>query len=325
MKKVGNWNLVADIGGTNARFAALAAGAMEGGHRFFHSVQEYPQFYGLISRLLAEIATATNFSGPPQKVCLAVACPAHDDHIAFTNSHWEFSQLQLTKLIDCASLAVINDFEAVAHSITELQAGDCLQIGGDQPRPDKPIGILGPGTGLGVAGLVRQREDYSVLDTEGGHVDFAPVNEEQIAILRYLQKSYGRVSVERLISGQGLLSIYQALCHLEKMSPVLAAPAEVTAAALDGDDPLALRTLHLFCEVLGGFAGDLALTLGARGGIYIAGGIIPRFPQFFAESGFRRCFEAKGRFNGYVKQIPVYLVVRENLGLLGAAKKLKLL
>ena len=177
------WNLVADIGGTNARFAAVLDGEQESRFQFFHSVDEYPQFENLIAILLDEIATATGWHSAPQRACLAVACPADTETIAFTNSHWRFSKSDLKVLLGCDELIVINDFEAVAHGITELDDTDLIQVGGDAPVKRKAIGILGAGTGLGVAGLVPFENGYQVLDTEGGHADYAPINDQQSAVV----------------------------------------------------------------------------------------------------------------------------------------------
>jgi glucokinase len=319
-----NWSLVADIGGTNARFAALREGQLEGEFEFYHSVEEYPEFSDLVVKLRDEIAAASGFVGAPKSVCLAVACPADVEHISFTNSHWEFTKDQLKHWFDCEQLVVINDFEAVAHGITELKADDVIQIGGDKAQLHKPIGILGAGTGLGMAALISHSDGYHVLDTEGGHADFAPVDQRQMDLLSCLRQTYKRVSLERVLSGKGIVNIYTAICQMEKAPVKFNTPPEVVAAAIDGSDPVALAALNTFCESMGAAAGNLALTLGARGGIYIAGGVVPRFSDFFASSGFRNKFEDKGRFVSYLQPIPVYLVMRNNLGLLGAAKKLHL-
>ena len=317
------WNLVADIGGTNARFSAVLEGQLESEHEFHYSVEEYPEFAGLIGGLLAEIAEATGWNNPPVNACFAVACPADTEVIAFTNSHWKFTKISLKQALGCENLAVINDFEAVAHGIVELDESDLVQVGGQSPIADKAIGILGAGTGLGVAGLVQHSDGYHVLDTEGGHADYAPIDEIQSAVVNCLRETYGRVSLERLLSGKGLLNIYTALCTIEGVDAVFTTPAEVVAGALDTADAKALQTLNMFCEGMGSAAGNLALTLGAKGGIYIAGGVIPRFQEFFINSGFRSKFEDKGRFVNYLQPIPVYIVIRSNLGLLGAAKKLQ--
>jgi len=317
------WNLVADIGGTNARFSAVPVGDLESCYEFHHSVEEHPEFADLVEDLLAEIAKATGWDTPPESACFAVACPADVEEIAFTNSHWHFTKTQLKKLLGCNNLFVINDFEAVAHGITELNDNDLVQVGGDKPVATKPIGILGAGTGLGVAGLVPAENSYHVLDSEGGHADYPPTTDRMAAVVDVLREEYGRVSLERLLSGKGIFNIYRSLCKINKIDRAYETPAEVAAAAQGGSDELALQSLNMFCSGMGSAAGNLALTYGAKGGIYIAGGVVPRFIDFFIQSDFRHKFEEKGRFVSYLKPIPIFIVVRENLGLLGAAKKLK--
>ncbi|HEY7775505.1 MAG TPA: glucokinase [Kineobactrum sp.] len=317
------WNLIADIGGTNARFAALLDGELESQFEFHHSVHEYPAFSDLIVKLREELATIADIHSAPTAVCLGVACPADTEQISFTNSHWSFTRKELMQWLGCEQIAVINDFEAVAHGITALNPADYLQIGGEPPIPNKAIGLIGAGTGLGMAALLPVDNDYHVFDTEGGHADFAPVDPLQIHVLNYLRAIYGRVSLERLLSGKGLLNLYHAMCDLHSAEPVLTQPADVVAASLAQTNPLALAALNVFCEAFGATAGNLALTLGARGGVYIAGGVIPRFSEFFIASGFRDKFENKGRFRAYLQPIPVFLVTRDNLGLLGAAKYLQ--
>ena len=318
----GEWSLVADIGGTNARFSALPLGDLESEYTFNHSVEEHPQFSELIVDVVKEIIQATGWNSAPKNACFAVACPADNEEIAFTNSHWHFTKSELKALLNCEQVWVINDFEAVAHGITELDEKDFVQVGGDTSVAEKPIGILGAGTGLGIAGLVNLNNGYHVLDTEGGHADFPPINDKQAAVVNLLREEYGRVSLERLLSGNGIFNIYKSLCALESQETVHAKPADIVAAAQTGQDSIALQTLNMFCEGMGSAAGNLALTLGAKGGIYIAGGVVPKFQDFFVKSDFRLKFEDKGRFVNYLKPIPVYLVTRNNLGLIGAAKRL---
>ncbi|MBT7374309.1 MAG: glucokinase [Porticoccaceae bacterium] len=318
------WNLVADIGGTNARFSAIPDdGSLESNYEFHHSVEEYPKFSDLIGGLLAEIAEATGWDHAPTNVCLAVACPADRVNISFTNSHWQFNKAELKNLLGCENLWVINDFEAVAHGITELDDHDLVKLGGGEALDNKPIGILGAGTGLGVAGLVRHAHGYHVIDTEGGHADFAPLDEVQHAVVERLRVIFGRVCLERILSGKGILNVYTALCSIQGAQAKFDDPAQIVTAAQAGSDEKAEQTLNIFCDAMGAAAGNLALTFGAQGGIYIAGGVIPRFQDFFISSSFRSKFEDKGRFAEYMKPIPVYLVTRSNLGLLGAAKKLQ--
>ena len=316
------WQLVADIGGTNARFSALLPGQLESRHQFFYTVAEHADFIELLARLRTDIAAATGWQGAPSAACLAVACPADGPQIRFTNSHWQFSKTELVTALQ-SPVELINDFAAIAHGVTELSADDVIQVGGDQPRADSAIAVLGPGTGLGVSAVIPAGGHYAVVDGEGGHVGFAPGDERQAALLGVLQTRYGgHVSAERILSGSGLVTLYQSLGQLDAQPTPLSHAAQITAAAVDGSDRLAVATVEQFCQIMGTVAGDLALTLGARGGVYLAGGVIPRFADIFVASQFRQYFQNKGRFADYLAAIPVYLVVREQLGLLGAAKYL---
>jgi glucokinase len=316
------WNLVADIGGTNARFAALPVGHLHSEIDFHYSVQAHPSFAQLISRVKEDLA-ANGFRTPPSAVCIAVASPVDAECISFTNSHWSFSRNELAHWLGCAQLELINDFEAVAHGVTELTSDDYVQIGGGRAVPGRAVGVLGAGTGLGVAALIPLNRGYHILASEGGHADFAPASPLQIEVFNYLQAIHGHVSLERVLSGSGLFNIYSALCNLQTLPPALSSPAEVLSAALADSDAQARAALNMFCEAFGASAGNLALTLGARGGIYIGGGVIPRFIDFFKTSSFREKFESKGRFRSYLQPIPVFLITRSNPGLVGAAKYLQ--
>lgn len=316
------WQLVADIGGTNARFAALQVGQLESEHQFFYTVAEHADFIELLAQLRRDIAEATGWVDAPQRACLAVACPADGVEIKFTNSHWHFSKQEVAKALE-SSVEIINDFAAIAHGVTELGADDVIQVGGVTPQQGKPMAVLGPGTGLGVSALIPHSGGYAVVDGEGGHVGFAPGDARQAAILVGLQQRFGgHVSAERLLSGRGIVTLYQQLAELDGVAAPLQQAADITAAALSDSDPLAIATLHQFCQIMGTVAGDVALNFGAKGGVYLAGGVIPRFSDFFSASQFREYFQNKGRFADYLAAIPVYLVVRDHLGLLGAAKHL---
>jgi glucokinase len=254
-----------------------------------------------------------------------VACPADREFVTFTNSNWVIDRKDLAYSLHLARVEIINDFEAIGHAVTSLQAGDWAQIGAGDAHPEKPMVVLGPGTGLGVCGVLPRSDGNGVfvVPGEGGHVDFAPVDEEEMEIHRVLLTRYRRVSAERLLSGSGLQNIYGALSELHGESPRLETPAAITAAALAGDDRLAVETLAVFCRVLGSVAGNFALTFGASGGVFVAGGIPPRVLSILDASGFRERFEAKGRFRDYLSDIPTRVVTRSNPGLLGALKFLQ--
>jgi glucokinase len=236
-----------------------------------------------------------------------------------TNYHWQFSIEQMRQRLGLETLVVVNDFTALAMSLPRLAPGQRRQVGGGLARERSVVGVLGAGSGLGVSGLIPAGEGWVALGTEGGHTSFSPRDEREIAILRYGLKHYSHLSHERLLSGPGLELIHRALrAHAGLRPEPLAAP-DITRRALEGVDPLCLETLEAFCSVLGNVAGNLAVTLGALGGIYIGGGIVPRLGTYFDRSPFRSRFEDKGRFTDYVKGIPTYVVTAEHATFVGAS------
>jgi glucokinase len=318
------WNLVADIGGTNARFAVHDIETDELQKVIVLSVAEYPTFMDALLHLLSQIHQEAKWEVWPHAACLAVACPVDRELISFTNSSWKFTRTELAQTLNQVPVEVINDFSAVAYSIPALHPHEWHQIGGLEPHTDKPVAILGPGTGLGVCTLVPVNEGFKVMDGEGGHIDFAPVNNREIAVLRLLQKRYKRVSIERLLSGAGIVNIYQSICALESQPVIYQSAQQITEAALTDKDDLSIEALSIFCQVLGSTASNLALISGAKGGVYIAGGIAPRFVDFINNSDFRKRFEDKGRFEFYVKDIPIRIILKQHLGLFGAVQRIKL-
>ena len=316
------WQLVADIGGTNARFGLndYGAGSIPLVKRY--RVSEHPEFTETLSHFLKDVADMGLWRPIPQRACLAVACPVERDVVQFTNSPWVIDRLQVSAQLYGIAVDLINDFTAVAHAVPGLTPNEWYQVGGTVAEPNRPVAILGPGTGFGVSSLVPCGSGCQVIEGEGGHVDFAPVDAEEVAVLNILRARFGRVSVERLLSGAGIMNIYQAVGQLSHKELPFQTPAEVTNAALIGIDALAVKTLGMFCRVLGSVAGNLALTVGAKGGVYIAGGIVPQCIEFLKNSDFRTRFEAKGRFRNYLATIPVRVIHKEHLGLVGAANYL---
>ena len=316
------WHLVADIGGTNARFAVVEPDSSGLVFSRRYVVEDYPRFGDAIDRFLAETADEEQWTAFPEAACFALACPVIGERATFTNSSWRLDKAEVTEKLGKSRVEFINDFEAVGHGITRLRRADWTELCPGQAIDGEPVGVLGPGTGLGVGAVVPTANDYRVLAGEGGHVDFAPVDRIEVEVLEFLTEQYGRVSAERVISGQGLLNTYRALAAIGDLPAPLETTASVTEKALSGADPLARETLAVFCRCLGSFAGNLALTLGARGGIYIAGGIVPRILSFLLESEFETRFRAKGRFNDYIAAIPVRVINSADVGLAGAAIKL---
>ena len=240
-----------------------------------------------------------------------------------TNHTWAFSIKEMKENLGFEHLEIINDFTAVSMAIPMLKKEDLIQFGGGEPVKDKPIAVYGAGTGLGVAHLVHVDKRWVSLPGEGGHVDFAPNSEEEDMILEQLRAEMGHVSAERILSGSGLVNLYHAIVKSDGRLPENLQPKDVTERALKDSCIDCRRALSLFCVIMGRFGGNLALTLGTFGGVYIAGGVVPRFLDFFKASGFRGGFEDKGRFKAYVEDIPVYLIVHDNPGLLGAGAHLR--
>lgn len=318
-----HWYLLADVGGTNARFAVGDPASDELRGVVSMSVADHPTFIAALQSYLARLEESGEWQPHPAKGCLAVACPADRPVITFTNSDWVIHRKDLAVSLGVASISVINDFEALGYAAAGFMDGDWEQLGAGRTRAGKAVGVIGPGTGLGVCTALPSPDGVRVIAGEGGHVDFAPVGEQEFEILQLLLTRYRRVSAERLLSGAGIQNIYWALTRLHGVEGRQATPADISAAALADDDPLAVEALAVFCRVLGGVAGNLALTIGAQGGIYVAGGIAPRILKLLRRSDFRERFLAKGRFRDYLNDIPTRVVTRANAGLFGALKFLE--
>lgn len=309
-------HLVGDIGATNARFALV-----NGDGTLSRSAD-------LVCRDHATVADAienyleTVESAAPAAAVLAVATSPHGDSVSFTNNPWSFSVAELSLRLGIRQLHVINDFHANALALPHLASEDVHKVGGGKIVARAPMGVLGPGSGLGVSAAVFAGAGYHALSGEGGHVTMAPMDERESAVLALLRDRLGHVSAERVLSGPGLINLYRALCELDGKEAVDLSAAQITQAGAVGACGYAGAAVEMFCAMLGTVAGNLALTLGARGGIYIAGGIVPRLLDTFARSQFRARFEDKGRFRGYVAEIPTFVITRRHAALLGAARLL---
>jgi glucokinase len=249
----------------------------------------------------------------------AMALPVAADWIHLTNSPWAFSIEQTRRALGLERLVVINDFSAQALAIPALTAKERLQIGDGAPVEGAPIGVIGPGTGLGVAGLLRVDERWRPIASEGGHISFAPRDEVDAAVWAQLRQRFGHVSNERLLSGPGLVNLATALAAIEGQTLRISDPREVSRRARAGRCRFCSEALERFSGLLGAAAGDLALMLCARGGVYIGGGLVKRLGNLFDAERFRASFVAKGRFEDYLRAVPTYLVTRRDPGLLGAA------
>lgn len=309
--------LVADIGGTNIRLGVADLSDLSISDILTYQCEDFTNVDEAIEKYFAETAQSVTHA------CIDVATAVTGDQISLTNNHWHFSQQALQKKFGWQYLSVINDFTAIAMSVPSISDDKKVQIGGGQAQTNKPIAIYGAGTGLGVAHLVHTGEKWLPIDGEGGHVDFAPIDQDEINVLQQLQNKYARVSAEQILSGLGLVQIYQSLCAAEKVEAKDYKPADITEQALANNDQLAVRSLQLFCRVLGSFGGNLALNVKALGGVYIAGGIVPRFIEYVKQSEFRTRFDSKGRFSKLVETIPVYIVTEEQPGLIGCAAYLQ--
>jgi glucokinase len=314
--------LLADIGGTYARFA-LETGPGEFTQMASLRCADHADFHAAVQSFLQGLSWQ---DGAPQQIAhaaIAIANPVEGDQVRMTNYHWQFSIDEMRQRLGLDTLVVVNDFTALAMALPRLADGDVRQVGGGQARRPSVIGLLGAGTGLGVSGLIPAGEGWIALGTEGGHTNFGPRDERELDLLRFAWKTLDHVSYERLVSGPGLELIYRALAdrHGVSVEP-LQAPA-ITQRALDDGDPLCLETLDMFCGLLGTTAANLAVTLGALGGIYIGGGIVPRLGEFFDRSCFRERFEDKGRFKDYVAAIPTFVITAEHATFKGASSILE--
>ena len=314
------WNLVGDIGGTNARFGLNRGPNGDYQSIANYKVADYPDFSDVLRHLMDDIHRLGLADGTPSAACFAVAGPPHLHTVSFTNSSWQFTRDTIQRQTGVSDVLIINDFAAVARALPAIPDTHLVQIGSGKPDHRSPKVALGAGTGLGVGALVQRADGRPiVIAGEGGHVDFAPVTDVEAAVLQYLRSRYGRVSIERLCCGDGIVNIYQALADFRHLEPVLSDAATIGKAAQGQKDPLAREAMAMFFAVLGASAGNFALTFGALGGVYLAGGIVPRYLDLLRRSDFRARFLAKGRFADYLSSIPTYTITHEATGLLGAA------
>jgi glucokinase len=305
--------LVGDIGATNARFA-LVDGKGEVVRTRVLACSDYPRLEDAIDDYLR-----TEGVGRPRAAALAVASPVTGDHIAFTNNPWQFSIADLRQSLALERLEVVNDFTANALAVTRLSPRDRRQVGGGSPIAASPIGVLGPGSGLGVSGLVPAGGTWIPLAGEGGHATMPASSDREGAVLRLMRHRFDHVSAERVLSGPGLVNLYAALAELDGVPAAGYTPAQITDPAVGASDRRCREATEMFSAMLGTVAGNLALTLGARGGVYIAGGIVPKLGPVFDMSPFRARFEAKGRFRDYLAAIPTYVVTNPVPAFLGLA------
>lgn len=313
-----DYAIVADIGGTNARFSRVDLTNLA-----FDNIAVYPCSHFLSIDKALVFYQQMHGLAAIKEVAIAIACPVMDDSVSMTNFHWQFSIKQLQQQLALNHLCVINDFTAAAMSLPVLASYEKVQIGQGQADPTKNMAILGAGTGLGVAHLIPTHQGYLPLAGEGGHTDWAAQNEQEWFIQRFLASQHGHVSYERILSGNGLENLYLALAAYQQQFVCPLNASDIATLALANQSQLACASVAQFFACLGSFAGNLALMLATFGGVYIAGGIVPKLLPLMARSDFRQRFETKGRFDRFNRDIATYVVTAEQPGLLGAAVYLK--
>jgi glucokinase len=307
--------LIADIGGTNARFAIAR-----------HGHHDAPVNIATLDHPTLEDAIDTYLKGPGGNVAIrdaafAVAGPVAGDQVTMTNHNWSFRQSELKQHFGLDRLRIYNDFAGIALALPYLPDADLVQVGGGVPESNYPKAAIGPGTGLGVGTLAPDgKGGWIIVAGEGGHVTVAGEDDRESALIALLRRRYEHVSAERLLSGDGLVNLYESLCEIDGTHSLGYKPSHITDETLAADDPRIREAVAMFCAILGNVAGNLALTVGARGGIYIAGGIVPRLGRRFANSPFRDRFESKGRFRSYLAAIPTYVITHGNPALVGLAR-----
>ena len=319
--------LATDIGGTHARIGLVVGDATGNGpvdvlHYHRYSCADWASLTAMLQDFVGQLSDTPHAALRGSLRHCAVACAGYvlDDAIINDNLPWPVSIREIRDGLGIQQLAVINDFEALAYATQFIDAGETRPIiEATQPAPSGPVLVMGPGTGLGSAVLLPGQPRARVLATEAGQISLAPGNEREIEILRLLRRERPHVSFEDALSGPGLLKLYRALCELRASPARMLTPAEVTGAALAGNDAAAVEALEVFCGLLGSFVGDLVLLYGARGGVYLAGGILPQIQPFLLTSTFAARYFNKGVMRAYLQQVPVRLIEHGQLGVIGAA------
>jgi glucokinase len=295
--------LLGDIGATNARFALLSKGVLGPITNF--TVADFPEFADVVRGFFDR----ESGSVPAQDAVLAVAGPVNDGRCVLTNCAWTIDRHELSRAFGFRNVHLCNDFEALALSLPHLTSADLFRLGDGESVGGAPMAVLGPGTGLGVACLIPRAHEPVVITSEGGHATMAATSAREAAIIDYLRRQFGHVSAERIVSGLGLENLYRAIIAVDGLEVPRRQASDITRAGVAGTCPVSRMALELFCGMLGTIAGNVALTFGARGGVYIAGGIAPRITDFLARSEFRARFENKGRFRAYLQSVPTSVII----------------
>ena len=320
--------LAGDIGGTKTRLALFDAERLqEPRYMKTYPSGEYESLRAIVNRFIRE-AKEEAPEAVPGRAGFGVAGPVDGKTVKLTNLPWEIDSDLIADLLGIGKVVFVNDFYANSLAVPLLRPGDVRQIGTGKPIEQKPIAVLGAGTGLGEGFLVWSGEGYLVLPSEGGHTDFAPRTPQEIRLLEFLTARFNRVSYERVLSGPGLINIYQFFRERENMVESTAvreamvlddAAAVISRRGLSRSDPICERALDLFCSLYGAEAGNLALKCLTTGGVFLAGGIAAKIADRLAEGGFRHGFEHKGRFSAFLETVPTFVITHPHLGLMGAA------
>jgi glucokinase len=306
--------VLADIGGTNARFALLDHGEI--GQVQHLRVADFPGKDGVMNALAAFLSSRPG-AEPPARAVFGVAGTIQNNRVVFTNSDWIVDGAELGKRFGFAYVKLLNDFEALGWSLPALGPADLLPLGNQQPVKGAPKLVIGPGTGFGAAGLFLQGEKTLVVVTEAGHATLPATSDREAEVIAELRRRLGHVSVEHVLSGSGIENLYQALATVDGAAVPARDAAAITKAALDGSCATSRATLDMFCSLLGNVAGNLTLTFCAWGGVFIAGGIVPRFADRLAATEFRRKFESKGRYDAYLRNVPTSIIVTPDTSFIG--------
>jgi glucokinase len=313
--------LLGDVGGTNARWAWQAAPQAPLSNFSTLAASDHGSIGDCIAAYLKQHALPR-----PRDVAFGIATAVTGDAVSMTNHPWSFSIDALRRSLGADRVRVLNDFEALAHAVPVLPAADLQAVGGGGAVPGAALAVIGPGTGLGVSGLVSDGSGgWRVIAGEGGHVTLAACNARESSLLAVMRERFGHVSAERALSGPGLVNLYEAACVLDGETSAALEPAQVLTRSQPGaadHDTQCEEAVKTFAALLGTVAGNLALTLGARGGVFIGGGIVPRLGERFAALPFRSRFDDKGRFRSYLESVPVWVITAPAPALLGAARAL---
>ena len=314
LKQSDSYNLVGDIGGTNARFALVVPGESELINIKTLSCNKFETIQEAIKSYLSSINDVQIKSS-----CIASAGTTHLDVFKPANNDWVINKANVSAALNDIEVNWINDFSAQALATSTLTKDDLIVVNKGDVQPERVRLVIGPGTGLGTCGLTKSSSGWAPLPTQGGHSDFAPNSDLEIEILTILKKQFGHVAVERILSGPGIVNLYKALCQINGRDVLFQSPSEITSAAIKlKPDPMSNQALHLFCQIFGSVTGSIALTTGCLGGIYITSDLVRNFLDFFIKSDFLKSFEDKGRLKFYMTDIPIYISKKSNMGLIGS-------